>query len=55
MGKNVTQKLIESHLVEGIAVAEAKGDKQAAKEMTVYARRIEKSVEEDRNRSHENG
>src|SRR3972149_6224828 len=27
---------------EGIAVAEAKGDKQAAKEMTVYARRIEK-------------
>ena len=40
---------------EGIAVAEAKGDKQAAKEMTVYARRIEKSVEEDRNRSHEDG
>ena len=40
---------------EGIAVAEAKGDKQAAKEMTVYARRIEMSVEEDRNRSHENG
>ena len=29
---------------EGIAVAEAKGDKQAAKEMTVYARRIEKSA-----------
>ena len=28
---------------EGIAVAEAKGDKQAAKEMTVYARRIEKN------------
>ena len=28
---------------EGIAVAEAKGDKQAAREMTVYARRIEKS------------
>ena len=40
---------------EGIAVAEAKGDKQAAKEMTVYARRIEKSVDEDRNRSHEDG
>ena len=40
---------------EGIAVAEGKGDKQAAKEMTVYARRIEKSVEEDRNRSHKNG
>ena len=32
---------------EGIAVAEAKGDKQAAKEMTVYARRIEKLVHED--------
>jgi predicted Zn-dependent protease len=40
---------------EGIAVAEAKGDKQAAKEMTVYARRIEKSVHADRNRSPENG
>ena len=40
---------------EGIEVAEAKGDKQAAKEMTVYARRIEKSACEDRNRSHENG
>ena len=40
---------------EGIAVAEAKGDKQAAKEMTVYARRIEKSVHEDPDRSHENG
>ena len=40
---------------EGIAVAEAKGDKQAAKEMNVYARRIEKSAYEDRNRSHENG
>ena len=39
---------------EGIAVAEAKGDKQAAKEMTVYARRIEKSVHEDRDRSNKN-
>ena len=38
---------------EGIAVAEAKGDKQAAKEMTVYARRIEKLAHEDRNRSHD--
>ena len=28
---------------EGIAVAEAKGDKQAAKEMTVHNRRIEKN------------
>ena len=54
MGKQVTQGLIESHLVESIAVAEAKGDKQAAKEMTVYARRIEKSVHEDRDRSNEN-
>ena len=32
---------------EGIAVAEARGDKQAAKEMAVYARRIEKSVHKD--------
>jgi predicted Zn-dependent protease len=29
---------------EGIRVAEAKGDKQAAKEMTVFARRIEKTL-----------
>lgn len=29
---------------EGIAVAERKGDKQAAKEMTVFARRIEKQL-----------
>lgn len=29
---------------EGIAVAEANGDKQAAKEMAVYARRIEKNA-----------
>ena len=28
---------------EGIAVAERKGDKQAAKEMTVFARRLERS------------
>ena len=28
---------------QGIAVAEARGDKQAAKEMTVFARRLEKS------------
>ena len=40
---------------EGIAVAEAKGDKQVAKKMTVYARRIKNSAYEDRNRSHENG
>ena len=30
---------------EGIAVAERKGDKQAAKEMTVFARRIERRLE----------
>jgi Tfp pilus assembly protein PilF len=29
---------------QGIAVAEAKGDVQAAKEMTVFARRIEKGL-----------
>jgi predicted Zn-dependent protease len=33
---------------EGILVAEAKGDKQAAKEMTVFARRIERSLSEKR-------
>ena len=30
---------------QGIAVAEARGDKQAAKEMGVFARRIEKQLE----------
>ena len=30
---------------EGIRVAEAKGDKQAAKEMAVFARRIERALE----------
>lgn len=29
---------------EGIAVAEARGDKQAAKEMTVFARRVEREL-----------
>lgn len=29
---------------QGIAVAEARGDKQAAKEMSVFARRIEKQL-----------
>jgi predicted Zn-dependent protease len=29
---------------DGIAVAEAKGDKQAAKEMTVFARRLERQL-----------
>ena len=32
---------------QGIAVAEARGDKQAAKEMTVFARRIEKQLNTD--------
>lgn len=32
---------------EGIGVAEAKGDKQAAKEMAVFARRIERTLEKD--------
>ncbi len=30
---------------EGIAVAERKGDKQAAKEMTVFARRVERRLD----------
>jgi predicted Zn-dependent protease len=30
---------------QGIAVADAKGDKQAAKEMIVFARRIEKQLD----------
>jgi predicted Zn-dependent protease len=29
---------------QGIVVADARGDKQAAKEMTVFARRIEKQI-----------
>ena len=32
----------------GIAVAEGKGDKQAAREMTVFARRIERQLESSR-------
>jgi Tfp pilus assembly protein PilF len=30
---------------EGISVAEGRGDKQAAKEMTVFARRLEKALQ----------
>jgi predicted Zn-dependent protease len=30
---------------QGIAVAEARGDKQAAREMTVFAKRIERQLE----------
>lgn len=32
---------------QGIMVAEARGDKQAAKEMTVFAKRIEKQLNTD--------
>ncbi len=32
---------------QGIVVAEKKGDKQAAREMTVFARRIEKQIGEE--------
>jgi predicted Zn-dependent protease len=35
---------------QGITVAEKKGDKQAAKEMTVFARRIEKRIGEEAGR-----
>ena len=35
---------------EGIAVAERKGDKQAAKEMTVFSRRIERQLDAGRHR-----
>ncbi len=33
---------------QGIAVAEARGDKQAAKEMAVFARRIEATLTKDK-------
>lgn len=50
--KLLGKALTESHALpdaltayrQGIAVAEARGDKQAAKEMTVFARRIEKQL-----------
>lgn len=32
---------------QGVSVAEAKGDKQAAKEMAVFAKRIEKQISPD--------
>jgi Tfp pilus assembly protein PilF len=48
LGKALTDAGHESEALaayrQGIAVAEAKGDKQAAKEMTVFARRIEKEL-----------
>lgn len=34
---------------QGIIVAEARGDKQAAKEMAVFAKRIEKQLQADSN------
>ncbi len=37
-----------SAYAQGIAVAERKGDKQAAREMTVFARRIEKNRTDSR-------
>jgi Tfp pilus assembly protein PilF len=42
-----TQAALDAYR-EGIAVAEKKGDKQAAKEMAVFARRIEKQLEPGR-------
>ena len=42
-----TQAALDAYR-EGIAVAEKKGDKQAANEMTVFARRIEKQLEAGR-------
>ena len=50
--KLLGKALAESHALpqalsayqKGIAVAEARGDKQAAKEMTVFAKRIEKQL-----------
>ncbi len=38
------QAALDAYL-QGIAVAERKGDKQAAREMTLYARRIRKQLE----------
>jgi predicted Zn-dependent protease len=38
---------------QGVAAAERKGDKQAAKEMTVFAKRIEKQLAADGSRPHE--
>lgn len=38
------QAALDAYL-QGIAVAERKGDKQAAKEMTVFAKRLQKQLE----------
>ena len=51
--KLLGKALTESHALpdalaayrQGIEVAEARGDKQAAKEMTVFAKRIEKQLD----------
>jgi predicted Zn-dependent protease len=55
LGKALTeagrlQEGLESYR-QGISVAEAKGDKQAAKEMTVFARRIETQLATGNQRS----
>lgn len=49
LGKALTDSAAWSEALaayrQGIAVAEARGDKQAAKEMGVFARRIEKQLQ----------
>ena len=48
LGKALTEagqlQAAQTAYAQGIAVAEAKGDVQAAKEMTVFARRLEKQL-----------
>ncbi len=50
LGKALTDSAAWSEALaayrQGIAVAEARGDKQAAKEMGVFARRIEKRLQD---------
>ncbi|WP_296749734.1 tetratricopeptide repeat protein [Thiobacillus sp.] len=50
LGKALTDSAAWSEALaayrQGIAVAEARGDKQAAKEMGVFARRIEKQLQD---------
>ncbi|HRK78693.1 MAG TPA: tetratricopeptide repeat protein [Thiobacillus sp.] len=50
LGKALTDSAAWSEALaayrQGIAVAEARGDKQAAKEMSVFARRIEKRLQD---------
>ena len=49
-GAGRPEQALEAHR-QGIVVAERKGDKQAAKEMTVFARRLEKMFASARNDS----